>query len=68
MLMKSTTWNKKITFIFFFFSFLKVLHGMDIIHRDLKTKNIMLTADGHCKIGDFGVAKYERFLKIVHEQ
>lgn len=41
---------------------------MDIIHRDLKTKNIMLTADGHCKIGDFGVAKYERFLKIVNEQ
>lgn len=68
MLMKSTTWNKNNIHIFFFFSFLKVLHGMDIIHRDLKTKNIMLTADGHCKIGDFGVAKYERFLKIVHEQ
>lgn len=67
MLMKSATWNKNNTFKFFF-SFLKVLHGMDIIHRDLKTKNIMLTADGHCKIGDFGVAKYERFLKIVHEQ
>lgn len=68
MLMKSTTWNKNYTFIYFFSSFLKVLHGMDIIHRDLKTKNIMLTADGHCKIGDFGVAKYERFLKIVNEQ
>lgn len=38
-------------------SAVEVLHGMDIIHRDLKTKNIMLTADGHCKIGDFGVAK-----------
>lgn len=38
-------------------SAVEVLHGMEIIHRDLKTKNIMLTADGICKIGDFGVAK-----------
>lgn len=35
----------------------EVLHDMDIIHRDLKTKNILLTEDGTCKIGDFGVAK-----------
>ncbi|XP_062598400.1 serine/threonine-protein kinase Nek4-like [Saccostrea cucullata] len=35
----------------------EVLHDLNIIHRDLKTKNIMLTEDGTCKIADFGVAK-----------
>ncbi|XP_048738726.2 serine/threonine-protein kinase Nek4-like isoform X3 [Ostrea edulis] len=35
----------------------EVLHDMNIIHRDLKTKNIMLTEDGTYKIADFGVAK-----------
>jgi serine/threonine-protein kinase len=38
-------------------SALSVAHRNNIIHRDVKPHNIMITQDGHAKITDFGIAR-----------
>lgn len=36
---------------------LEYLHGQSVLHRDLKPENVLIGADGHIKVTDFGTAK-----------
>ena len=36
---------------------LSIIHRMDLVHRDIKPGNLMITQNGRVKITDFGIAK-----------
>ena len=45
---------------------LAYIHGKGILHRDLKLQNVLIGADGHAVLSDFGVAKI--FNRELREQ
>ncbi|KAK2579690.1 hypothetical protein KPH14_011037 [Odynerus spinipes] len=47
----------KVFIMYQLFKAIKYIHSGNVIHRDLKPSNVLLNAQCHCKIADFGLAR-----------
>ena len=47
---------------------LNYAHSQNVVHRDVKPANILITLDGHAKIADFGIAKLNQGLMTIPGQ
>jgi len=57
------TWESKWNIAYDIASVLKFLHGKGVVHRDIKTDNILLYKEGqeiHAKVADFGLSKQQK--------
>ena len=57
--LKLLLWFNLLNFVFLFSCRLSYLHSKKIVHRDVKTENMLLDAHRTLKIADFGVARVE---------
>jgi len=53
-------WPKALPYVTQMLTALEHAHGAEVIHRDIKPRNIMLSTDGTVKVTDFGLAKVHR--------
>jgi tRNA A-37 threonylcarbamoyl transferase component Bud32 len=53
----SEPWQVRFPIIIDITNGLVYMHSQSMLHRDLKSLNILLTADNHAKISDFGLSK-----------
>ncbi|OQR81543.1 hypothetical protein THRCLA_11633 [Thraustotheca clavata] len=53
------TWQKRLQMIMDVARGLQFLHSFNIVHRDLKSLNLLITDEGRVKLADFGIAKVE---------
>ncbi len=59
------TQNDAIVFAIQIGEALQAAHGKNIVHRDVKSENIMITASNQVKVMDFGLAKIKGSLKLT---
>ena len=54
---KTLSYQDKLRIVFEFLDALEVLHKNDVVHRDLKPQNLLMSLHGKLKIADFGISR-----------